>query len=232
MKAILAQFYYETNTFSPEVATVEKLFRELGVWRSGPEAVRASSSRIRDELAGSLSFLDANDWDAVPVFIASANSSAGRLDAEGYSILRSTVRDEIEKALPADVVILHLHGAACAEGVDDTEGDLLAMIREELGFAGRIVVSLDLHANVTRKMFTHADAITAYRTFPHVDSYETGARAAGLAVQSADMHCAVAKIGMILSPTSARDHAGDLARMLTQARRAEATEGIDEEGGY
>jgi len=41
-----------------------------------------------------------------------------------------------------------------------------------------LVVSLDLHANVTEKMLKHADALVAYRTYPHVDMAETGERAA------------------------------------------------------
>jgi microcystin degradation protein MlrC len=43
-----------------------------------------------------------------------------------------------------------------------------------------VVASLDLHANVTRAMVEHADALVAYRTYPHVDMADTGARAARL----------------------------------------------------
>jgi microcystin degradation protein MlrC len=37
-----------------------------------------------------------------------------------------------------------------------------------------LVVSLDLHANVTPEMVEHADALIAYRTYPHVDMADTG----------------------------------------------------------
>jgi microcystin degradation protein MlrC len=43
-----------------------------------------------------------------------------------------------------------------------------------------IVASLDLHANVTRAMVETVDAMVAYRTYPHVDMADTGARAARL----------------------------------------------------
>jgi microcystin degradation protein MlrC len=46
-----------------------------------------------------------------------------------------------------------------------------------------VVASLDLHANVTKAMVDHADAMSIYRTYPHVDMAETGARAAFLAMQ-------------------------------------------------
>ena len=37
-----------------------------------------------------------------------------------------------------------------------------------------LVVSLDLHANVSPEMVEHADALIAYRTYPHVDMADTG----------------------------------------------------------
>ncbi|RPI07074.1 MAG: M81 family peptidase, partial [Zetaproteobacteria bacterium] len=43
-----------------------------------------------------------------------------------------------------------------------------------------IVVSLDLHGILTDRMLRHADAVVMYHTYPHVDFYETGERAARL----------------------------------------------------
>jgi microcystin degradation protein MlrC len=42
-----------------------------------------------------------------------------------------------------------------------------------------VAVSLDLHANVTEAMVRHASVIDIFRTYPHVDMAETGARTAG-----------------------------------------------------
>ncbi|WP_443798194.1 M81 family metallopeptidase, partial [Burkholderia vietnamiensis] len=46
--------------------------------------------------------------------------------------------------------------------------------------AAPIAVALDLHANVTQKMVDHADVIVSFKTYPHVDMYETGEHAARL----------------------------------------------------
>ena len=35
-----------------------------------------------------------------------------------------------------------------------------------------VVVTLDLHANVTRQMADNANALIAYRTYPHIDQHE------------------------------------------------------------
>ena len=60
------------------------------------------------------------------------------------------------------------------EHVDDGEGELVRRIRQVLGPKVPIVCSLDLHANVTELMLQQSDALVAYRTYPHVDMYETG----------------------------------------------------------
>jgi microcystin degradation protein MlrC len=53
-------------------------------------------------------------------------------------------------------------------------------VRAVVGERVPVVASLDLHANVTRRMVAHADGLTIFRTYPHVDMAETGARAAQL----------------------------------------------------
>jgi microcystin degradation protein MlrC len=60
----------------------------------------------------------------------------------------------------------------------DVEGEILASIRQEVGRQLPIVATLDLHANVTQQMVTHADVLVPYHTMPHVDIFETGRRGA------------------------------------------------------
>src|SRR5258708_5754519 len=49
-----------------------------------------------------------------------------------------------------------------------------ADVLKVIGKALPLVVSLDLHANVSPEMMEHADALIAYRTYPHVDMADTG----------------------------------------------------------
>jgi microcystin degradation protein MlrC len=56
----------------------------------------------------------------------------------------------------------------------------LAETRKIVGERIPIVVSLDLHGILTDRMLRHADAVVMYHTYPHVDFYETGERAARL----------------------------------------------------
>jgi len=73
---------------------------------------------------------------------------------------------------PIDGALLHLHGAMVTDSYEDAEGELLARLRQTLGPQIPIVATLDLHANVTRKMADSANALIAFRTYPHVDMYE------------------------------------------------------------
>ena len=82
--------------------------------------------------------------------------------------------DGIAAAGRLDAVYLDLHGAMVTEHLDDGEGEILARVRKVIGKDLPLVVSLDLHANVTPEMVAHADALIAYRTYPHVDMAETG----------------------------------------------------------
>ena len=89
-----------------------------------------------------------------------------------------------------DGVYLDLHGAAVAENADDSEGELIARIRAVVGPKLPIVASLDLHANVTERMLQLSDGLVAYRTYPHIDMAETGARTAFLLAQRLDYETA------------------------------------------
>src|SRR5207249_12308546 len=65
-------------------------------------------------------------------------------------------------------------------GEEDPEGYFLQEARKLLGETIPIVASFDLHGILTDRMLQHADAIVVYHTYPHVDFFETGQRAARL----------------------------------------------------
>ena len=67
-----------------------------------------------------------------------------------------------------------MHGAQTAEGADDVEGHCSAAPARSSALTIPIVVTLDLHANVTRAMVERATAIVGYHTYPHIDMYESG----------------------------------------------------------
>ena len=126
-------------------------------------------------------FLDAmheEPHQIVPVIWTAACPSA-HVTEDAFERITGKIVEAASEIQP-DAVYLDIHGAMVAEHVDDGEGELLKRLRTVVGHGVPVVCSLDLHANVTQLMLEQADALVAYRTYPHVDMAETGERAAFL----------------------------------------------------
>ncbi|AIO19458.1 hypothetical protein KQ51_01582 [Candidatus Izimaplasma bacterium HR1] len=74
-------------------------------------------------------------------------------------------------------VLLDVHGAMSVQGMIDVEGELAHTIREIVGPEVIISTTMDLHGNVSDKLFKASDLLTCYRTAPHIDTNETRQRA-------------------------------------------------------
>ena len=225
MKAAIAQFIFESNTFAPDPAEIE-VFKKGGVWLDREADVRAWAADTDCQMRGSLKVLEAARWETVPCFATLCGSSAGRLSEACFAEIRDTLLARVEAAAPFDVLILHLHGASCAIGEDDPEGHILEKVRTQLGYRGHLVLSLDLHANFTRRMLEYADAVSAYRTFPHMDFSATGERAARLAMHPGPFKRAVAKIAALVSPADSTHFEGNLCDIISSARQLEEEEEV------
>jgi microcystin degradation protein MlrC len=172
MKVLIARMNHETNTFSP-VATPLEAFG-----RRGPSYDRDAWRNNKGMQTSMAAFIDAAEREHAQIVTpvsASANPS-GPVAAAAYDAICNAIVDAVAGC---DAVLLDLHGAMVAENANDGEGDLLARVRAALPGAP-IGVALDLHGNVTQKMIDNADVIVSFKTYPHVDMYETGAHAARL----------------------------------------------------
>src|SRR3954451_19762544 len=167
-------FLHETNTFSPTRATYDD-FVHGGGWPSmthGADVLKVMR-KINVGLAGFVEAAEANGWELVPTIAAAAVPSA-HVTRDACERIMKEMGDGIAAAGPIDAVYLDLHGAMVTERYDDGEGETLARVRKVIGKDLPLVVSLDLHANVSPEMMAHADALIAYRSYPHVDMADTG----------------------------------------------------------
>src|SRR5690606_10031278 len=143
------------------------------------DALLRSHRGANREVGGALSvFEEDSSVEVVPGYGARAYSSAGTLTAEGFATLAEGFLGAVREHADVDAVYFALHGAMAVAGEDDPEGYLLAESRTILGEETPIVVSLDLHGVLTDRILTHADAVVTYHTYPHVDFFTTGQRAA------------------------------------------------------
>ena len=173
MAIVLASIIQESNDFSPK----KTAFDDFSIL-TGEEVLERLDDGLT-EIGGMLKVLATSPYKIVPLYAAWA-VSAGRVLRVDYARLRSEFTSRLSSAGKVDGLLLALHGAQTAIGVDDVAGDILQKARALLGPKIPIVVTLDLHANVTEKMVTNSSAIIGYQTYPHKDLLETGARAATL----------------------------------------------------
>ncbi|QCR08423.1 M81 family metallopeptidase [Brenneria rubrifaciens] len=180
MRIVYGGFEHETNTFAPSPADWS-MFEHGGGWPgiTQGDAVWPAISGKNIPAAGFVAQALAQGDEAIPTVWAAASPS-GPVTRDAFERISGLILDGIRAALPVDAVYLDLHGAMVAEHADDGEGELLRRVRARVGAAVPIVVSLDLHANVTQAMLDNADYLVAFRTYPHVDMAATGARAYGL----------------------------------------------------
>jgi microcystin degradation protein MlrC len=174
-RILVAECKQEVSSFNP----VPSRYEDFRVVRG--QDLLDHHRGCREEVSGTLSVFDAeHNVQLVPAFGASSNTSGGVLAAESFEQLSRDFLNGLAEAGPADAAYFSLHGAMQAEGEDDPEGFLLQEARRILGEKMPFVVSLDLHGVLTDRMLEHSDAVVAYHTYPHVDFFETGARAGNL----------------------------------------------------
>jgi microcystin degradation protein MlrC len=173
-------FQHETNTFAPSKADYAA-FEAGGGWPGVQygEPIFSAVEGANIPAAGAIQALRALGHSLDGTAWAAASPSA-HVTADAFERITRELVKRIKAAAPLDAVYLDLHGAMVVETYDDGEGEVLRRVREAVGSRVPLVASLDLHANVTRAMVERADALVAYRTYPHVDMADTGARAARL----------------------------------------------------
>ncbi|HEX6530322.1 MAG TPA: M81 family metallopeptidase [Burkholderiales bacterium] len=173
-------FQHETNTFAPSKADYAA-FEAGGGWPGVQygEPIFGAVEGTNIPAAGAIAALRSLGHTMVGTAWGAASPSA-HVTADAFEKIAGELVSRLKQAMPVDGVYLDLHGAMVVETFDDGEGELLRRVREAVGPRVPVVASLDLHANVTRAMVDLADGLVAYRTYPHIDMAETGARAARL----------------------------------------------------
>ncbi|HWA49630.1 MAG TPA: M81 family metallopeptidase, partial [Dongiaceae bacterium] len=167
-------FQHETNTFAPVKAT----YREFEMADGWPGITRGAEiltgfAGINLPIAGFIAAAQGEGFDLAPTVWCSASPSA-HVEQATYERIVGELLERIGALGSIDGIYLDLHGAMVTEQYEDGEGELLARLRKLVGPDLPIVVSLDLHANITRRMVEHASALVVCRTYPHVDLAESG----------------------------------------------------------
>jgi microcystin degradation protein MlrC len=196
---------HETNTFAPHLAPYAA-FERADSWPglTVGEALFATMAGLNIPLSGFIEQARQAGHELRPLCWCSAEPSS-YVTADAFARVADMMTASLRDLERLDAVYLDLHGAMVTEQFEDGEGELLRRVRAIVGAEVPIVISLDLHANVTAAMLEYSEAMTIYRTYPHLDMAITGARAYDLLkplLGGQRLHKAIRKIPFLFPLTS------------------------------
>lgn len=223
-RILVVECKQEVSTFNPHLSGYD----DFAV-RRGQEILDYHRS-IRNEVGGALSVLDEQpDVEAVPAYSAFFITSGGTLSRQAWERISGELLEAVRTAPAVDAVYFCLHGAMASESELDPEGWLLTELRKIVGESIPVVASLDLHGILTDRMLEQCDAVVAYHTYPHVDFFETGQRAARLLLRilRGEVKPVTAKVNVpalvrgdeLITSTGSIRHAVDAAKQVEQGPR-------------
>jgi microcystin degradation protein MlrC len=221
MRVGIAGVWHETNTYSARPTTLAD-FEALELKR-GVELVDANLGT--GTVVGGM--LSARDLELVPLATAGA-WPGGRVRRGALDAIFQMLQEELGRA-QVDALLLDLHGAMVAEGVDDVELETLRLARGVLGDLPIVVVH-DLHGNPSPEAIESCDAFVAYDTYPHVDMWERGAEAAAFVARllaGHELRTIVGKVPLLSTPLAQATDAPPMEGLFARARGLEGEHGIE-----
>ena len=168
MRLLIAMMKHETNTFSPVPTPLARFGHG-----PGPLYGEAAVNAYRGTGTGLGAYLDLARREGAQIVlpIAAGASPSGPVEDAAYA----EITDRICAAAGSgdfDGIMLDLHGAMVTQSLDDGEGQFLKRLRAIVPQTP-IAVALDMHANLYDEILANATVVAGYRTYPHIDTYET-----------------------------------------------------------
>ena len=172
MRLLIAMMKHETNTFSPVPTPLQRFGHG-----PGPLYGAAAVTAYRGTGSGLGAYLDlaAREGAEIVLPIAAGAPPSRPVEDAAYEDMAGVICEAVRKG-GYDGIMLDLHGAMVTESLEDGEGELLRRIRA-IDPATPIAVALDMHANLYDAIIDNATVVTGYRTYPHIDTYDTAKRA-------------------------------------------------------
>jgi microcystin degradation protein MlrC len=178
MRLLIAMMKHETNTFSP-VPTPLSRFGPSSSDRTGPGPLygEAAVAAYRGTGTGLGAYLDLAEREKAEIVlpIAAGAPPSRPVEDAAFEHIAGVICDAVAKG-GFDGIMLDLHGAMVTESFEDGEGELLRRIRA-IDPNTPIAVAYDMHANLYDAMIDNATVVAGYRTYPHIDTYDTAHRA-------------------------------------------------------
>src|SRR6202051_4188406 len=168
MRLLIAMMKHETNTFSPVPTPLARFGHG-----PGPLYGEAAMKAYRGTGSGLGAYLDLALREGAEIVLPGAASASPSRPVEdaAYEHIAGIICDQVTKG-GFDGIMLDLHGAMVTESFEGGEGELLRRTRA-IDAQTPIAVAYDMHANLYAAMIENATVVAGYRTYPHIDTYDT-----------------------------------------------------------
>ena len=171
LRLAIAGIHIESSTFSPLPSRLEDFHATRGA------EMLARYPFLETSYAGRIDPVPLAHFRALP---------GGPVRRADYEEMKREILERLALAGPVDALWFDVHGAMSVDGLEDAEADLLAALKAALPEGTPVTCCQDLHGNVSARLVSGLDLITAYRTAPHVDWMETRERAVALLLRWAE----------------------------------------------
>ena len=213
--------WHETNTFSTETTGIAAFKAyQFAVGTGLLDRYTGSGT----ELGGMIEGAGELGFSLAPTLFAAAVPS-GMIERTTLTYLVNELAERLRGAMPLDGMMLVLHGAAVADGIDDADGWILARLHEILPATVPLVATFDCHANLSQAMVDHADMLIGYDTYPHVDMAARGREAAdalaAMLQQAARPACAFRKLPLLTAPQMQATERAPMKKIMASLHRFE-----------
>lgn len=217
LKIALGGLSHETNTFQLTDAQLTSFEIERG------QTIIDRNQGTRTYLGGMLDAAKEIGATVLPTLSAAA-TPAGIISEKAYKSLADELLDRLAQAGTVDAVAVALHGAGIAREVGNIEVDICRRVRALVGPATPIVITLDLHANLSPELAEYIDCAFCVHLHPHTDTYERGQDAVRLIPRlmdgSAKPRVHIEKLPFLMTTaTTMRGHAAAINDLCRAAEK-------------
>ena len=180
MRIAALGFKHETNTFQ-SVKTDYDAFINFDFLRGNQIAERhaGTNSTLNGFIKGAAKY----EFELVPLLLT-ITGPTGTVTKDAFDRITAEMTQMLKDSAPWDGVLLAQHGGAVSEEFPDMDGEITRLVKQAVGQSTPVVMTFDLHSNITQKQIANTEAIVVYRTNPHIDQVERGLEASEILVRT------------------------------------------------
>ena len=222
MNIITAGLNHESNTFNPIITdSIDfNIYRGNEIF-DGMKTYECARGIIE-------TLQNSNGYKVIPTLFAKAVPN-GEINSQLYYSLKREMLEMMKEIDNPYAITLALHGSMRVVGLGEAEGDLLEAIRALFPQVS-IVVALDMHASVSEKMLSNANAFCGYKQAPHTDCFETGVLAAEITKKTLEtgksLTMACHRIPMLIAGEKSETGTKPMKQLINELRESEKKEEI------